>query len=57
MGGDSIFYGVGVEFLLARLGMVELLRELGCWERKRGRAYYPRFGISLGGLRERIHGT
>jgi len=41
--GGSIFHGVGVGVLLARLGMVELLWELGCWERRRKRqsVLYP----------------
>ena len=41
--GGSIFHGVGVGFLLACLGMVELLWELGYWEgkRKKGSVLYP----------------
>lgn len=41
VGGGSIFHGVGVGFLLACLGMVELLWELGFWEKKRKSVLYP----------------
>jgi len=41
VGGGSIFRGVGVGFLLACLGMVELLWELGYWEGNRKRRSVP----------------
>jgi len=43
VGGGSVSHGVGVGALLARLGMVELLWELGRWERGRRRksVLYP----------------
>ena len=56
VGGCSIFHGVGVGFLLACLGIVELLWDLGCWKgrRKRKSILYPVWNRPRE-LRERIH--
>jgi len=43
VGGGSIFHGVVVGFLLARLGMVEFLWGLGCSERGKEERTVPGF--------------